>query len=541
MKTLREQYIEKIKTYDDPEGGLSDPAQIKHLLWLCDMLDERERGTNEIGATATAAIFDATNAELEAHGLHASASAEPTAEAPTHCSFDDAFLDRLARVSWDAQMQDEAIRAQCPTWENYPEQFKKAGLVGLKAILAELAKVPVELPRWQVWQVVACGSDVDTNARHIDGYLRAQVAPILAAKDARIALLEQDQEEKMMVARHYIIELEKRSSELESSHSATVEAMQAALSMTKQDLETVIRREAELHVMLGNYALPTEPKALARELSGRQAAVEEIVHERHELEKRLAERDAQYETLLRCKDAMGIPRDAFCDLPARIALLKTNSVPSTIDGKTPGQVCFAAFDPNLAQFGSRVPEDWERAARAVLAAFGDNAIARSAQDCMPGDVLYEAHKFVDDNFPDESNAKRYNMAALAVLRAFGQPSQTPQTTAMEALRRVWERIDGLEKFSVMDGDCPISVISIADVRLEIDELAKLSAEPPNNVTTPKFFANENVLRGSYFCGDLSLYPYLDIGRNIEFSDIPRVLKLGRNDVIEVRVVERAKP
>ena len=131
-----------------------------------------------------------------------------------------------------------------------------------------------------------------------------------------------------------------------------------------------------------------------------------------------------------------------------------------------------------------------------------------------------------------------NAVEILADQPFGQPSQTTQD-AVDVLRRVRERIDGLEKFSVMDGDCPISVISIADVRLEIDELAKLSAEP-NNVTTPKFFANESGLRGSYFCTAITLRPYLHVGHDIEFDDIPRILKLGRNDMIEVRVVERAK-
>ena len=63
--------------------------------------------------------------------------------------------------------------------------------------------------------------------------------------------------------------------------------------------------------------------------------------------------------------------------------------------------------------------------------------------------------------------------------------------------------------------------------------------PRNNAATPKFFANENDLRGSYFCTAITLRPYLHVGHDIEFDDIPRILKLGRNDVVEVRVVERA--
>jgi len=195
-------------------------------------------------------------------------------------------------------------------------------------------------------------------------------------------------EQKIKMQHARIGELEEqdhRAGELLVKTHAAHAAAEARVSDLEKLLAEQGARESRLHVVLSDHGLPTEPKALARELTQRSA-------------------------------------------------------PMTVDGKTPGEVCFAAFDPNLAQFGSRVLEDWERAARAVLAAFGDNAIARSAQDCMPGDVLYEAHKFVDDNFPDESNAKRYNMAALAVLRAFGQPRQTARANAVDALRDCLERV-----------------------------------------------------------------------------------------------------
>jgi hypothetical protein len=73
-----------------------------------------------------------------------------------------------------------------------------------------------------------------------------------------------------------------------------------------------------------------------------------------------------------------------------------------------------------------------------------------------------------------------------------------------------------------------------------DELAKLSAGPSRDVTTPKFFANDNELRGCCMSTGTALRPFLRVDRDIEFGHIPRVLNLGHNDVIEVRVVERAK-
>jgi hypothetical protein len=167
----------------------------------------------------------------------------------------------------------------------------------------------------------------------------------------------------------------------------------------------------------------------------------------------------------------------------------------------------------------------------------------------PGQVSVEARRsatlkrrapfYVHDVYDGEKvdNAAIEEEAALAVLRAFGQPSQTTQN-AVEVLNKLasyWE------KGAAYEGMPEQYRRGLKDCAKELrEELAKLSAEPPSDATTPKVFVNENGLRGSYFCTQFPFRPFLHIGHDIEFDDIPRILKLGRNDVIEVRVVERAK-
>lgn len=49
--------------------------------------------------------------------------------------------------------------------------------------------------------------------------------------------------------------------------------------MAKRDVDYVMHRESELHVTLRHFALPTDPKVLAKELSGRaKDAIESSDH-----------------------------------------------------------------------------------------------------------------------------------------------------------------------------------------------------------------------------------------------------------------------
>lgn len=59
-------------------------------------------------------------------------------------------------------------------------------------------------------------------------------------------------------------------------HEQVVSAMQAAMDMAKHDADVISQREAALHVMLRAFALPIEPKALAREFKARTTELEAL-------------------------------------------------------------------------------------------------------------------------------------------------------------------------------------------------------------------------------------------------------------------------
>jgi hypothetical protein len=180
------------------------------------------------------------------HLIEREVSGKPMAEPQ---AFGEALVERLVRISWDAQMEDDWIRVNTPPWDDYPEVFKKAGRVGIRAILSELARAQCELPTSEPIERVLRAYDntgqTDNFARamHLAGWLREQLAPILAAKDAenarlsarliecrrllstrveavrldkansRIAALEKDAKEKQASAHAYIVSLEKRLAE----------------------------------------------------------------------------------------------------------------------------------------------------------------------------------------------------------------------------------------------------------------------------------------------------------------------------------------
>lgn len=166
----------------------------------------------------------------------------------------------------------------------------------------------------------------------------------------------------------------------------------------------------------------------------------------------------------------------------------------TVDGKTPGQVDYEGY--TAARFGA------------------------CADNFTPW------HRLADD-------FQRFNEAgAQSVLRVHGRVMA--KQAASDILRRVRDRLMPTARSEHYN-------INTRTIQEAFDEeLAKLSTEPPSVVAKPKFFFNENELRGSYFCTDFPFRPHLHVGRDIEFDDIPRLLKLGLKDVIEVRVVERAE-
>jgi DNA-binding Lrp family transcriptional regulator len=146
-------------------------------------------------------------------------------------AFQDELVERLAEVSWEAY----AVLRNDLRWKefsgNLGDTIKENQRVEARAILAELAKVPVELPTngelveiyWQGQKNAgfsACDVLSGAGLGAITGLLHSRLAPALAAKDARIAELGRE-------AREY-----RESLELSQS---TVESQRRQIDMVKEE------------------------------------------------------------------------------------------------------------------------------------------------------------------------------------------------------------------------------------------------------------------------------------------------------------------
>jgi hypothetical protein len=74
------------------------------------------------------------------------------------------------------------------------------------------------------------------------------------------------------IARHK----DAKSEPCDTGESMRMGAMQAALNTAKRDIDFLMRREAELHTMLHVLGLPSDPKALASEMEGRNKDLAEL-------------------------------------------------------------------------------------------------------------------------------------------------------------------------------------------------------------------------------------------------------------------------
>lgn len=87
-----------------------------------------------------------------------------------------------------------------------------------------------------------------------------------------------------------VAKLEAENTALHEDCNKAMKAMQACLDLEKRDVAFVIHREAQLHETLRLFALPTDPKAFAREMNGRNK-------DRDELCERLAKLESDNKTL----------------------------------------------------------------------------------------------------------------------------------------------------------------------------------------------------------------------------------------------------
>ncbi len=240
--------------------------------------------------------------------------------------------------------------------------------------------------------------------------------------------------------------------------------------------------------------------------------------------------------------------------------------PLTVDGKTPGEfgydvwyrLCRRGLTMALRDWktdvSARDKQIWETTCGAVLRAFGNQG--RQTPTTNAVDALQMVMSRWDEQMLGMSNQGTFTpgqrnsftitlrhivddvRASLSEAKSAGKAptcflcDKGPHDHTMMILESLQDVRACVQRNAHDHGE----VLAFIDDKLARLEGAK--SAPTNEF--PTFVASKDVVRGSYFCTGFWFRPYLHVGRDIEFDDIPRLLNLGRNDVIEIRVVQRAK-
>jgi hypothetical protein len=323
----------------------------------------------------------------DTRNAHQEASTNPTA------TFPDDLVERLGHVIESSTMAT-GVQAD---WL-------------ARAILAELAKVPVELPSaghvvcaWG-FQGRLCSPDEYAAGERVAAMFAANVAPILAAKDARIAELESviDQKDACIIGRGAAVKVAEQWRTEDRGRIADLETSERALRSTIELLasekDAAIARIAEL-----------EARSPANECTN-------------------AERQ-QYEATIGRQLSALLNRDGrIAELEKRLA---EQVAPVNADGKTPGQVGFEAWQEQYAARRGSVSRPWseetrpcheceEASAQAVLRAFGNGAEAlRQVRKRIgnmteaPDEIRFACRRVIDDEIAKVGGQAKTTSVATA--------------------------------------------------------------------------------------------------------------------------------
>jgi hypothetical protein len=395
--------------------------------------------------------------------------------------------------------------------------------------------MPCELPTVAQWKhVFQCGGSTDVDSQWealtaVD-FVRSHLSLILAAKDTRAheeMIARQNAQRDEAALREQLTEANARIAELEScmpanevrhseraqyettitQQNAKIEELRAVLDKVQTERNDVQARNTEyrdfhialhdvLHVTHLGLSLRVDLDNVLTEARHSVKERDDAITEAQRLETQLQdaidvtanhwrEKVAEMEKRLVDTEASRKAADAMVDArQKRIqelekCLVEATAVP-TVDGKTPGQFLVDAYN------------------------------------CVSNRGLAGA----------ESNEQ----VANAVLRAFGG----------EALRMVRERIDATERMS-NDTEYGKEWIHRGETLAIIDDEIESLGAP----AVSQFIANENEIRGAFFWEGTTNFmsPGLVVDpapRTMDFNYVPQQLKLERGDIIEIRVVERAK-
>lgn len=274
--------------------------------------------------------------------------------------------------------------------------------MGIRAVLSELAKAPVESPSLEDIRHAADSSGIFPFHQRIESMFHARVAPVIAAKDAEI----KRQEQVIRVQNETLAQQDTRTKETISALVAEanrdaekhrlllVENERLRFQMTKgqsvvDSLRSGIQDHAAANASLNekNNELHKRIFELKKDAEEKQATAHAYVAS---LEKRIAEKDEQYAASYRMYEVL-VERHSELktdneSLEKRVTEL---TAPVIVDGKTPGQTSHKArrmatlaralpFYETDIYDGKPVDNDAieEYAAREVLRAFGGEALRR---------------------------------------------------------------------------------------------------------------------------------------------------------------------
>ena len=418
MKTHREHLTENLYGYSGPVAS-DAPVTNHELLLFADMLDEREADKEQCSATDSWADGTTFRCTKKANNAY------PHNFGTTEQDYADQFRDATEKVEPTNEVQafpDELIaRLRLVRQKAIRESLERGGEchpdVALRAVLSELAKALVEMPsESDVLDAWFDGNRPSIPSWHrersavVASMIRARIAPVLAAKDARIAeqakriaelekrlddktrdwmnvatkydnerephrrtmgdlgaakdKIEKDAEEKQATAHAYIVSLEKRIAEL-----ATVsEGESKAPGQSTRDAVRLFT--GTLH----EYAPDWHSLAFTSQDDWSRAEQAIVVP----YSKRIAELEKDARIAATQKELLLVSIE---ELKKRIAELTT---PVIVDGKTPGQIDYEAYGaarwtslPSFTPWNSlddKTKAHNEAGAQAVLRAFGGEAL-----------------------------------------------------------------------------------------------------------------------------------------------------------------------
>lgn len=446
MRTHREQFTEMLNVkYRRFSNGA--PATLGCLLTFADMLDERAtdqfRGATKVEPAGEAPRVKHANGydlfmairkalvslefEIKQPGSVHWGTVEamlddaifvdgPTTNNPPTSlgNFNDALVERLARlglIEYNRTLRDNSPWCAVDDWEDMSPIEDEGRKAGIRAILAELASMPCELPTSEPIERILNECDAPhrstnlTKSRVLAEWTRNAVAPVLAAKDAslthyrksfeakqaRVAEMEtmaNESAQQYAQALTRIAGLESRAPANECSN-AEREQYETTIELQKQriaELETrwesseMIRGAQRRNVQKLWDFLREHDDQLFTTWNPTWDLLSRVKTRVAELEKRLAEVETRrIEYLGKNHQQPGDLRMALDRMFALEKRVTELTAPVVVDGKTPGQVNHAAFAHSVENHHeSKGVPNWEIAARAVLRAFGNGAKTKEA-------------------------------------------------------------------------------------------------------------------------------------------------------------------